>query len=117
MPTPNGMFGGPWLVLWWSGVIVSFGAGCSGILIVQLCAAMVFGLPLFGNSPTVCFGMSLDKDYRGLIHNFRRKFEELQAYAHDTLEDGVELRTSWKVHILICHLDQWLNIQPFVLTE
>ena len=60
MPTPNGMFGGPWLVLWWSGVIVSFGAGCSGILIVQLCAAMAFGLPLFGNSPTVCFGMSFD---------------------------------------------------------
>jgi len=27
---------------------------------VQLCGAMAFGFPLFGNSPTVCFGISFD---------------------------------------------------------
>ena len=52
--------------------------------------------------------MSLDEHYDLLLENFRKRFEELQTYAHEVLKDGIEVKTSWKVHVLVCHLGQWL---------
>ena len=59
-----------------------------------------------------CFGMTLDPRYDELVATFKRKFEDLQEYAHEVLDDGIEIRTSWKVHILVCHLGQWLDRHP-----
>ena len=40
------------------------------------------------------------------------KFEELQNYASDILDDGIEITTSWKIHILVVHVSQWLEDHP-----
>ena len=56
--------------------------------------------------------MSLSPDYSALIATFKQKFEDLQKYAHDVLDDGIEVRTTWKVHVLVCHVDQWLIQHP-----
>ena len=56
--------------------------------------------------------MSLDPNYEALIDVFRRKYVAMQEYARDVLPDGVEVGTPWKVHILVCHLGQWLAQHP-----
>ena len=55
-----------------------------------------------------CFGSDLDPRYAELIDAYRVQFEELQEYTRKNLDVG-ELSVTWKVHILICHLVQWLR--------
>ena len=59
-----------------------------------------------------CFGRNLDPHYAELIATFRRKFEVLQDHARDVLDDGIQLSTTWKMHILRVHVEQWLDKHP-----
>lgn len=61
---------------------------------------------------TGCFGKTLDVDYDKLINAFKMKFECLQTYTSEVLEDGIEINTTWKIHILACHVSQWLGEHP-----
>ena len=36
----------------------------------------------------------------------------LQDYAAEVLDEGVNVRMSWKIHILTCHVGQWLDEHP-----
>ena len=55
-----------------------------------------------------CFSDSLNPEFRALIDAYRRDFEALQEYCDEVLE-GVSFGVSWKAHILVCHLPQWLD--------
>ena len=42
--------------------------------------------------------------------SFRTNYEDLRAYALDHLKQKVQC--TWKVHILFCHIVQWLRAHP-----
>ena len=48
--------------------------------------------------------------YADLIALFREKFTALQEYARDVL--NIEVSTTWKIHIIGCHVEQWLDRHP-----
>ena len=53
--------------------------------------------------------MTLNPAFRELINNFKEKFEVVQEYCKDFLEDVKELGLTWKIHIICIHLPQWLE--------
>ena len=57
-----------------------------------------------------CFGAKLSPDYHNLIREFRLKFEDLQEYSREVLETPISC--TWKVHVLTCHVSQWLDEHP-----
>ena len=56
-----------------------------------------------------CFGKFLDSNYNNIINNYRHKYELLQEYCQDVLDDGLDLSLPWKIHMLVVHLPQWLD--------
>ena len=74
----------------------AFEQGERAILIIPLC-----------NSG--CFSKTLDPSYRSLIENYRKKYELLLEYSREFLEEGITVGLSWKIHILVMHVPQWLD--------
>ena len=56
-----------------------------------------------------CFSWSLAPNYRELIDTYRQRYEELQEYSQCVLDDGSAMGLSWKIHILVVHLPEWLD--------
>ena len=57
-----------------------------------------------------CFGKNLSPAYADLIASFHEKFIALQEYARDFL--NIEVSTTWKIHVISCHVEQWLDRHP-----
>ena len=55
-----------------------------------------------------CFGNELDDHYRDLITEFRSKFVKTKAYV-ESLNMNLHLNVTWKVHVIIVHLPQFLD--------
>ena len=70
----------------------------------------MFVCPVLGLVYTACFGRRLDPRYEEIIQSFRTNYEDLRAYALDHLKQKVQC--TWKVHILFCHVVQWLREHP-----
>ena len=52
----------------------------------------------------------MSTDYAERIATFRCKFKALQDYAKDDL--NIQVSTTWKMHVLGCHVEQWLDRHP-----
>ena len=52
----------------------------------------------------------MSPDYAERIATFRCKFKALQDYAKDYL--NIQVSTTWKMHVLGCHVEQWLDRHP-----
>ena len=59
----------------------------------------------FSEVKSSCFGQDLMDNFQEKIEKFRTGFMDLQHYV---LGFGIDLRVSWKIHILLNH------VQPFV---
>ena len=55
-----------------------------------------------------CFGSVLDPHYRSLIADFRQMFVRAQRHV-DALKLGVSLSVTWKIHVLIVHLPDFID--------
>ena len=54
-----------------------------------------------------CFGSALNPSFEDLIEKYRVTYEAVEEYCNDVL-DGISIGLPWKVHIIVCHLKQWL---------
>ena len=54
------------------------------------------------------FGADLAKNYEFLIADFRKKFEICQEFCEEV--HGYNLSISWKLHVLVAHLGQFLSL-------
>ena len=55
-----------------------------------------------------CFGSDVDPAYEEDITAFRDRFVELQEFTREFLDVG-KLTVTWKIHLLVCHLKEWLR--------
>ena len=46
--------------------------------------------------------------YRQIIDLYRCKYEAVQEYCKEVL-DGIELSITWKIHLIVVHLPQWMD--------
>ena len=58
------------------------------------------------------FGCTLDPNYRQLIGDFKTKYALLSEYTENVMDDDIKLSQSWKMHIILCHLEPWLEAHP-----
>ena len=54
-----------------------------------------------------CFGWDLGEDWREDIHSYTSMFSDLQQYAKEVL--GETLTVTWKIHMITCHLETFLD--------
>ena len=73
------------------------------------CAPLVHLLRSFKPIVSGCFGQSLDPSFHELISSFKTQFLKTQQYVAG-LESNIRLNVTWKVHTLIVHLPQFLEM-------
>ena len=54
-----------------------------------------------------CFGWELMEGWRESIETYTLLFHDLQQYAENVL--GQSLTVTWKIHVIVCHLETFLN--------
>ena len=54
-----------------------------------------------------CFGWELMEGWRESIETYTLLFHDLQQYAENVL--GQTLTVTWKIHVIVCHLETFLN--------
>ena len=54
-----------------------------------------------------CFGWELQEGWQYTIQLYKHMFSELQVYSNTVL--GLELSCTWKIHIIVCHLEPFLS--------
>ena len=64
-------------------------------------------LVTFKEVKDTCFGWELGEGWESAITTYSNMFGELQQYA--ILDLGMEIRCTWKIHIIICHLQTFLS--------
>ena len=64
-------------------------------------------LQAFQDIKDKCFGWMLEDGWRKSIQTFTAMFAELQEYAAMSL--GLSLTVTWKIHVVCCHLETFLN--------
>ena len=73
------------------------------------CQPLIDLLRAFHPIVSGCFGQSLDPSYHELIRNFSDQFGVTQNLINE-MEGDFKLNVTWKVHILIVHLPEFLDL-------
>ena len=55
-----------------------------------------------------CFGMHLYPEYKDLLQDFKKSYEDLILFCSEKL--NLVLTIPWKVHILVIHVPQFLTM-------
>lgn len=71
------------------------------------CLPLVDLLHSFQPIVSGCFGSDLVSNYRDLIANFKKCFIQTQRYVTSKLD--LSLTVTWKIHVLILHLPEFLD--------
>ena len=55
-----------------------------------------------------CFVWELEEGWQEAMETYTFMFNDLQQYAENVL--GVSLRVTWKIHVVVCHLETFLDM-------